>query len=949
MAQSPSRTDVLTNELLEVIRQLLNELQPHSSISILLDSELSRDLGLDSLSRVELIARIEKHFHIVLPERVFAEALTPRDLLRAVSAVQDSYVSGAEISVSQTMPGKTDQAPETATTLVEVLRWHAQQHPDRPHIRFYQDEGEGECITYQQLWQGAVSIAAALQHGGIEHREPVAIMLPSGKDYFLSFFGVLLAGGVPVTLYPPANPAQLADHLRRHQGILNNCRARILITVSEAKGFAKLLRSLVSSIEQVTTVDALQGKPDAWHTPPLTSRDTAFLQYTSGSTGNPKGVILTHANLLANIRAMGSAVNASSEDVFVSWLPLYHDMGLIGAWLGSLYYACPLLLMSPLAFLARPQRWLWAIHRYRGTMSAAPNFAFELCLHRLQDEDLDGLDLSSWRAAFNGAEPVNPDTTLRFCERFESHGFRASSMMPVYGLAESAVGLAFPPLYQGPVIDRIQRRALMENGKAVPADSNDQNALRFIACGRPLAGHQIRIIDSSGRECPDREEGRLQFRGPSCTSGYYRNAAATRDLFDGEWLDSGDMAYIADGDVYITGRIKDIIIRAGRNIYPHEVEESIGNIEGIRNGRVAVFGSMDAESRTEKLVVIAETRTTSADVLQDLRTRINAIMLELTGAPADDIVIAPPNTVLKTSSGKIRRAACRERYEQHRLGEAAHSPLMQIIHVLISSWIPLIYRLRRRATALAYACYAWPVFMLLAIPSWIGVVLLPNLKLRWKLMGAAVRTLARLTFTPLQCEGLEHLPIDKPCILVCNHMSYLDGPILIGLLKRQFCFVAKGELRRKKIPRLFLQAIHAEFVERIDKRQSVVDARRLVEKIKRGEVMMFFAEGTFSRQPGLLPFHMGAFVAAVSTQVPIVPVSLRGTRSILRSNTWFPRHGAVSVTVSEALWPDQPADESEHSVWQAALKLKTQVRQEMLRHLREPDLNGEPHIIENPQ
>ena len=236
-------------------------------------------------------------------------------------------------------------------------------------------------------------------------------------------------------------------------------------------------------------------------------------------------------SLLANLRAMGRHVAAGPDDVFFSWLPLYHDMGLIGACLGGLYHGFPLVVMSPLTFLARPARWLWAIHHHRGTLSAAPNFAFELCLRAIQDHEIEGLDLSSLRTLFNGAEPVSPATVERFIARFSRYGLRANALAPVYGLAECSVGLALQPPGRGPVFDAIQRDAFMTGGQAEPADPADPAALRFAACGQPIPGHQIRIVDEQGRELPDRQEGRLEFQGPSATAGYYRHPEATRALF----------------------------------------------------------------------------------------------------------------------------------------------------------------------------------------------------------------------------------------------------------------------------------------------------------------------------------------------------------------------------------------------------------------------------------
>ncbi|MEA2080159.1 MAG: AMP-binding protein, partial [Pseudomonadota bacterium] len=585
---------------------------------ITLDSAFEKDLGLDSLARVELISRVEKRFKLALPERTFAEAETARDLLRAVlgAAGPRTTLSAAEMRPMEL--GEATAAPAEAQTLVEVLDWHVLHHPDRPLIQIYQDENEGEIITYQQLDAGARQVAASLQQRGIKPAEAVAMMLPSGPDYFFSFFGVLMAGGIPVPIYPPARPSQLEDHMRRHGRILANCLAGTLITVAEAKRVAQLLKSQVPNLRQIVSVSELAASGAVPTLPALNSNDIAFLQYTSGSTGNPKGVVLTHANLLANIRAMGQVVQAGPKDVFVSWLPLYHDMGLIGAWLGSLYYAALFVVMSPLSFLARPERWLWAIHHYRGTLSASPNFGYEYCLRRLKDEDLEGLDLSCWRAAFNGAEAVSPDSVQQFGERFAAFGFRNTAMMPVYGLAESAVGLAFPPLDRGPVIDRVDRNSFSRSGQATPAPADGKRALRFASSGPPLPGHQVRVVDPAGHELPERQEGRLQFRGPSSTSGYYRDAEKTQSLFEGDWLDSADLAYMANGEVYITGRIKDIIIRAGRNIYPHELEEAVGLIPGIRTGRVAVFGSEDTRSGTERLIVLAETRSKDTAELDKL-------------------------------------------------------------------------------------------------------------------------------------------------------------------------------------------------------------------------------------------------------------------------------------------------------------------------------------------
>ena len=655
------------------------------------------------------------------------------------------------------------------------------------------------------------------------------------------------------------------------------------------------------------------------------------MQYTSGSTGNPKGVILTHAQLLANIRIMGEAVQASSNDTFVSWLPLYHDMGLIGAWLGSLYHACPLVLMSPLAFLTDPSRWLWMISNYRGTLSAAPNFAYGLCLHKLEDRDTQGLDLSTWRFAFNGAEPVSPHTIRQFCEKFSKYGFRPESMSPVYGLAEIGVGLAFPPLGRGPIIDKIKPEPLVSFGKAVKTDSSDKKVLEFVACGQPLPGYQMRIVDSAGRELPEREVGQLQFQGPSATKGYFRNTEASNKLFDGDWLNSGDLAYIASGDAYLTSRTKDIIIRAGRNIYPYQTEEAIGDIPKIRKGCVTIIGSTDPTSGTEQIVVIAETRERSTNELEKLKKNINLVATDLLGMPPDEIILGPPHTILKTSSGKIRRAAMREIYEKGELGKEHKSIWRQYIHLALTSLVPSVRELRRTILNLMYATSAQLIFWMLAPILWLLVVLLPIQNWRWFLTHKVAKLLFYLCRIPIKVDGLDNLPKDQVCVFVSNHQSYLDGPVLLATLPSKVTFIAKEELENRFISRMFLKRLGAEFVERYDQRQGVASAQHAVQSALAGRSLFFFPEGTFTRSPGLLPFHMGAFTTASATNVAIVPISIQGTRSILRSDSWFPHRGIISVIVMRPIKP--------HGTdWAAAVELRDLSRTKILRYLGEPDL-----------
>lgn len=925
----------LAEKLLELIRQLLAELHPDREADITIDSSLERDLGLDSLARIELLLRCEKQFSVSLPEQLFATMESPRDLLRAILALETEEGEEQLRHIPLIPEASETGVPTQATTLIEALAWHVELHPERTHLLLYGQKGVvEEEIDYAHLWQGAAAVCAGLRFHGLQPGEQVAIMLPTGSDFFFSFYGILMAGATPVPIYPPMRLRQIEDHMQRQRGILNNARAKILITFDEIKPLACIIKPQVESLDAVVTVDELSALQGNSEQPVLHSNDIALLQYTSGSTGNPKGVVLSHANLLANIRAMGRAVDIRSDDVFVSWLPLYHDMGLIGACLGSMYFALPLVLMSPLSFIAKPQRWLKAIHEHRGTLSPAPNFAYELCMRINDERELAGLDLSCWRMAFNGAEPVSPNTIERFCGRYSDYGFKRQAFSPVYGLAESSVGLAFPPPGRGPLIDTIQRDSFIRQGQAIPAAADEETPLRFVACGRPLPGHQIRIVDATGGEVGEREEGKLQFTGPSVTSGYFRNQLATEKLYDGDWLDSGDYAYIAEGDVYITGRAKDIIIRGGRNIYPQELEDAVGNIERIRKGCVAAFASPDPVNATERLVIMAESREIKPQRLEELRSEINALTVDLLGVPPDEVVLVAPNTVLKTSSGKIRRSACREHFEQGDADGRKASERMQLLHLTMASIAPQCRRALRVATHSLYAAYAWLLFLISASTTWLVTLLLPGLSLRRSFIRMAARLFLRLSGTPLILHGEEHFPTTSPCVLVTNHAGYLDGILLAAAMPPTLAYVAKQELKSQLIPRLFLDRIGAIYVERFDAQKRIEDTATMLKTIEQGQALAIMPEGTFRRAPGLRPFHMGAFVIAAKANIPVLPVAIRGSRSILRGNSLFPRRGNISIVIGDPILP-------KGGEWPDAIALKDAARRHILQHCGEPDLQND--------
>ncbi len=608
--------------------------------------------------------------------------------------------------------------PGSSSTLVEAARRQAGEMPDADHLVLLRDDGSSESLSFGRLLEGSEAVARGLRSRGIEPRETVALMLPTSFDFYFSFLGVLLAGAVPVPIYPPVKLDRLEEYAARQVGILRNAQARVLVTERRAQVLAGLLRPKVRSLRTVARTESLaeEGRRDRAGRAEISvgASDLALIQYTSGSTGDPKGVTLTHSNLISNIRSIGEAVSVEADDVVVSWLPLYHDMGLIGCWLFALYYGLEMISFSPLAFLRRPKRWLRAISDYRGTLSPAPNFAYELALRRIHDRDLEGVDLSSWRWALNGAEPVSPETVERFCRRFAPYGFRKEALKPVYGLAENAVALTFPAADEAMRVEYVEREPFERQRRVVVVGAGPggthraggaqtvDEPLRFVSVGRPIAGNEVRVVDGDGAGAGERAEGDIEFRGPSATPGYYRNSRATAALRtpDG-WTRTGDRGYLAAGDLYITGRSKDVIIKAGRNIHPTEVEAVAVRVDGIRRGCVAAFGVSGADGR-EQLVVVAETRELDPQARARLATEVRRRVNSVIKVAPDAVELVLPHTVPKTPSGKLRRAECRDRFVGGELTPRRLPVWFQVARLgtaaLAATWITWIWRGRARGS-----------------------------------------------------------------------------------------------------------------------------------------------------------------------------------------------------------------------------------------------------------
>jgi 1-acyl-sn-glycerol-3-phosphate acyltransferase len=920
-------------ELIAVVAELVRELHPQRIrfLDIGPSSRIERDLGIDSLGRTELILRIERAFRVRLPVQTIGEAETIGDLLRALEQAGPARARAALQAPAAPALPSVPPASE-AQTLIEVLDWHTARHPDRLHLSVLQDEATIlGSLTYAELAAKAQTAARGLVARDVAPGERVALMLPTSIDFFIAFFGILYAGAIPVPIYPPMRLSQLEDHLRRQVGILRNAGACLLITMPEGRRLAGLLRAQVETMNAVESVADLATSTGQIDLPrPGNAESVALIQYTSGSTGDPKGVVLSHANLLANIRAMGSVMDASSTDVFVSWLPLYHDMGLIGAWLGCLHFAAQLYVMSPLSFLVRPESWLWAMHRFRATFSASPNFGFELCINKIPDADLEGLNLGSLRMVANGAEPVSPQTLRRFIERFSRYGFPRGAMAPVYGLAECSVGLAFPPLGRGPLIDRVSRDRLSAAGAAEPARPDDSNPFEIVACGQPLPGHEVRIVDEAGLELGDRREGRLEFRGPSATRGYFNNESKTRELIHDGWLDSGDRAYMIGGDVCITGRIKDIIIRAGRHLYPQEIEEAVAGIPGIRKGGVAVFSASDPSAGTERVVVLAETREVDPAAKAKLESAAHQVVTDIAGTPPDEIILAPPHTVPKTSSGKIRRSAAKKLYSRGQIGTPQSALWLQLLHLSLAGFGAQIGRLARLLREMLYAAWWWLAVAASFVLAWFAVMLLPRRSWRWAAVRAIARSALAAIRVPVAVTGLDHIPRGN-AMLVFNHSSYMDALVLSAILPGEPVYVVKRELAGQIFAGPFLRRLGVLFVERYDVSASLADAEAVLAAARQGRNFVFFPEGTFTRRPGLSEFYLGAFKVAAQADIPVLPGIIRGTRTMLRSDQWFPRWTPLSIRIEETIKPSG-AD------FTSLVRFRDAVRQVILAHCGEPDI-----------
>ena len=561
---------------------------------------------------------------------------------------------------------------ELPRTLVQSLQRRAAHTPDQVALRFLAESAEHSVVlSYRDLDQRARSIAAALQ-ANAELGDRAVLLFPSGPDYVAAFFGCLYAGVIAVPAYPPESTRR--HHQERLLSIISDAEPRLLLTIASlAEGLSQ-----IENAPPVLSVDRLETAGD-WIAPELQPDDIAFLQYTSGSTALPKGVQVSHGNLVANevLIRRGFGIDLNPDDVIVSWLPLYHDMGLIGGLLQPIFSGVPCVLMSPAYFLGRPLRWLEAISEYGGTISGGPDFAYRLCSERVSESALERLDLSKWRVAYSGSEPIRLDTLERFAEKFAVCGFTADNFFASYGLAEATLFVAGGKRGHGIPALRVDEQALAAN-RAEPGQGS-----AIMSCGTSQPEHAVLIADPHTlTELPDNCVGELWAAGPSIAHGYWRNPEATAKTFvqhaGRTWLRTGDLGFIRFGEVYITGRLKDLLIVRGHNLYPQDIEQTIEReVEVVRKGRVAAFAVNDGG--LEGIGIAAEISRSVQKILtpEALIKAIRQAVAEAYQEAPCVVVLLNPGALPKTSSGKVQRAACGLRHADDSLDSYAQFPDLQ--------------------------------------------------------------------------------------------------------------------------------------------------------------------------------------------------------------------------------------------------------------------------------
>ena len=512
-------------------------------------------------------------------------------------------------------------------------------------------------VPWQQVHEDARRMAAGLQARGIRPGDHVAILGPTTRDLVTAIQAVWLSGATVVVLPLPMRMGSLDEFVAQTRQRIHGAEVSLVLADPDLAAFL----TPEPGDPEVVEFSALSGSGEL-AAPAYDPARPAILQFTSGSTSDPKGVVLPDRAVCANLDAIAVAAELDVEqDVLVSWLPLYHDMGLVGLLSLAMSTGTRLVLGAPQDFLASPGRWMQWMSEYGGTATAGPNFSYVLATRALRRaaKDGDDLDLSTLRVVLNGAEPIDPASVAEFVDAAQHFGMHPGAVFPAFGMAEVAIAGTFPPPGRGLVVDTVDRRVLETERYAAPVEPGAAGSRGFARLGTAVPGLEIRIVDpANGRPRVEREVGELEIRGTSVCSGYHNRPELNGELFHDGWLRTGDLGYLVDGELVLCGRIKDVIIVGGRNVFPEDVERACNDLDGIRAGNVIAFGVETAKGK-EGLVVVAESK---ADELEPVRRSVLQRVRDTVGVPAKDVVLVAPGSLPKTSSGKLQRGLCRERY-----------------------------------------------------------------------------------------------------------------------------------------------------------------------------------------------------------------------------------------------------------------------------------------------
>ena len=552
------------------------------------------------------------------------------------------------------------------STVTDVLFRTIQEEPDRIALVLQSPDGD-QAITYTDLIRGALGYAKLLEDAGVRSNEPVILLLQHGRPLIEAFFGAILHGAVPAIM--PFLTEKLSPERYRQSlaALIEITKPAAIITypaftdeVARARKEGDSVRSVILWTEAVSPTDISWETLGGMRSEP---EDIVLLQHSSGTTGLQKGVALSHRAVLYQLKTYAEAIKMTRDDVVVSWLPLYHDMGLIAGFIMPILLRSKLILMSPFDWIRAPYRLLSAISQYRGTLSWLPNFAYNFSARKVRDRDLDNIDLSSWRAVINCSEPMRWKSHEDFFNRFSKYGLKRQALATCYAMAENVFAVTQGGIESPVVVDEIDRRSLLEDQIASPAKA-DEDAIKMLSAGQPIDGTTLRVIDAEGVDLPDRHVGVIALQGDCLLSGYYNRDDLTQETFIGRWYITGDLGYLVDGELFVTGRKKELIIVGGKNVFPQDLEELAMDVEGVHPGRVVAFGLFNEELGTEEIGVIAEVNVTEDDLRVKIAREIRDQIARGTDVTARYVLTVDRGWLIKTSSGKIARGANRDKYLQ---------------------------------------------------------------------------------------------------------------------------------------------------------------------------------------------------------------------------------------------------------------------------------------------